>query len=177
MTRILHAIHDFLPRHQAGSEIYAFNLCRELAARHVVHVLAGEYDPQRTHGTLSWRVHEGLPIIELVNNWHAPAFADTWRSPRLGAQLDSVLEATQPDVLHLHSLLNLSFELPVLAHDASIRTITTIPTAPSFFIYVPSFESTITCLSRPSVSLSLAPRLLDPGPCTTTAAVSPTLRS
>ena len=29
--RILHAIHDFLPRHRAGSELYAFHLCRELA--------------------------------------------------------------------------------------------------------------------------------------------------
>ena len=41
--RILHAIHDFLPAHAAGSEIYAFNLCRELAKRHVVHVVAAEY--------------------------------------------------------------------------------------------------------------------------------------
>ena len=28
---IVRAIHDFLPRHQAKSEIYAFDLCRELA--------------------------------------------------------------------------------------------------------------------------------------------------
>jgi len=27
-VRILHAIHDFLPRHRAGSEIYAAELCR-----------------------------------------------------------------------------------------------------------------------------------------------------
>ena len=112
--RILHAIHDFLPRHAAGSEIYAFHLCRELAARHHVHVLAAEYDPGRPHGTLTWRVHEGLPVIELVNNWEG-AFADSWRSARLTTQLDAVLRATQPDVVHIHSLLNLSFELPRLA--------------------------------------------------------------
>jgi len=113
-VRLLHAIHDFLPRHAAGSEIYAFQLCRELAKRHVVHVLAAEYDPARPHGSLTWRVHDGLPVIELVNNWEG-SFADSWRSPRLGAQLAHVLRATQPDVLHLHSLLNLSFELPALA--------------------------------------------------------------
>jgi glycosyltransferase involved in cell wall biosynthesis len=119
--RILHAIHDFLPRHAAGSEIYAFHLCRELSARHHVHVLAAEYDPARAHGTLTWRVHEGLPVIELVNNWEG-SFADTWHSARLGAQLDHVLRATQPDVLHIHSLLNLSFELPRLAkaHGAAV---------------------------------------------------------
>jgi len=123
--RILHAIHDFLPRHAAGSEIYAFHLCRELATRHDVHVLAAEYDPARPHGTLTWRVHEGLPVIELVNNWEG-SFADTWRSPRLGAQLEHVLRATQPDVLHLHSLLNLSFELPAMARARGIRVIATL---------------------------------------------------
>jgi glycosyltransferase involved in cell wall biosynthesis len=112
--RILHAIHGFLPRHAAGSEIYAFHLCRELAKRHNVHVLAAEYDPARPHGSLAWRVHEGLPVIELANNWEGP-FADTWRSKRLEAQMDRVLRATQPDIVHIHSLLNLSFELPRLA--------------------------------------------------------------
>ncbi len=43
-VRILHVIHDFLPRHQAGSEIYALRLCRELAARHHVSILCAEYD-------------------------------------------------------------------------------------------------------------------------------------
>jgi len=125
VMRILHAIHDFLPRHAAGSEIYAFHLCRELAKHHNVHVLAAEYDPARPHGTLTWRVHEGLPVIELVNNWEG-SFADTWRSPRLGAQLDHVLRATQPDVLHVHSLLNLSFELPAMARARGIRVAATL---------------------------------------------------
>jgi glycosyltransferase involved in cell wall biosynthesis len=123
--RILHAIHDFLPRHAAGSELYAFHLCRELAKRHVVHVLAAEYDPARPHGTLAWRVHDGLPVIELVNNWHG-SFEDTWRSPRLGAQLDRVLRATQPDVLHVHSLLNLSHDLPAMARARGIRVVATL---------------------------------------------------
>jgi glycosyltransferase involved in cell wall biosynthesis len=84
-----------------------------------------EYDPARPHGTLTWRVHEGLPVIELVNNWEG-SFADTWRSPRLGAQLDHVLRATQPDVLHVHSLLNLSFELPAMARARGIRVAATL---------------------------------------------------
>ena len=67
--RILHAIHDFLPRHQAGSEIYAFELCRALSATHDVTVLCASYDPSRPHGDVIWRVHEGLPVIEIVNNW------------------------------------------------------------------------------------------------------------
>lgn len=123
--RILHAIHDFLPRHQAGSEIYAFSLCTELAKRHVVHVVAAEYDPGRRHGTLTWRVQDGLPVIELINNWEV-TFTDSWRSRRLGAQLTHVLRATQPDVLHVHSLLNLTFELPAIARSMGIPVVVTL---------------------------------------------------
>ena len=50
--RVLHAIHDFLPRHRAGSEIYACELARQQRTAHDVFVLAAEYDPTTAHGTL-----------------------------------------------------------------------------------------------------------------------------
>ena len=68
--RLLHAIHDFLPRHRAGSEIYAFELCRELSRRHDVFVVTTDYDLAAPHGTIRWRAYEGLPVIEIVNNWY-----------------------------------------------------------------------------------------------------------
>ena len=83
--KILHAIHDFLPRHRAGSEIYAFRLCRELSRRHEVGVLCAEYDPSRPHGSLASRLYEGLPVRELVNNWAFSTFAETYRSAQINA--------------------------------------------------------------------------------------------
>jgi glycosyltransferase involved in cell wall biosynthesis len=124
--RILHAIHDFLPRHRAGSEIYAFELARALSARHDVFVLAAEYDPATPHGTIRWRSHEGLTVIEVVNNWEFDAFEDTYSSARLNAQLQHVLEATAPDVLHVHNLLNLSFDLPRLARERGAAVVATL---------------------------------------------------
>ena len=62
--RILHALHDFLPRHRAGSELYAFHLARTLAQRHEVTILCAEYDPTRAHGSLTRRTYEGLPVVE-----------------------------------------------------------------------------------------------------------------
>ena len=99
--RLLHAIHDFLPRHVAGSEIYAFELCRELARRHDVFVVTAEYDPAARHGTIRWRAYEGLPVIEIVNNWEADRFEDTYASARMTSQLTHVLDATRPQVLHV----------------------------------------------------------------------------
>jgi glycosyltransferase involved in cell wall biosynthesis len=124
--RVLHAIHDFLPRHRAGSEIYACELAREQRKEHDVFVLAAEYDPATAHGTLRWREYEGLTVIELVNNWEFAHFSDTYASERINAQLQHVLEATAPDVLHVHNLLNLSFDLPRLAKERGTATVATL---------------------------------------------------
>jgi glycosyltransferase involved in cell wall biosynthesis len=124
--RILHAIHDFLPRHRAGSEIYAFELGRALAARHHVHVLCADYDPARTHGQVAWRVYDGLPVVEIVNNWACTSFADTYRPPVIGRVLAHVLDAVQPDVLHVHNLLNLSFDLPAMARASGAAVVATL---------------------------------------------------
>ena len=115
--RVLHAIHDFLPRHRAGSEIYAFELARQQALQDDVFVLAAEYDPAAAHGTLRWRTVGGLTVIEVVNNWEFRSFEDTYSSPRMNAQLAHALDAVRPDVLHVHNLLNLSFDLPRLARE------------------------------------------------------------
>lgn len=124
--RILHAIHDFLPRHRAGSEIYAFDLARALSRDADVFVLAAEYDPATPHGTIRWRSYEGLTVIEIVNNWQFRSFDETYASERINAQLAHVLDATAPDVLHVHNLLNLSFDLPRLARERGVRTVATL---------------------------------------------------
>ena len=124
--RILHAIHDFLPRHQAGSEIYTFELCRALAASHHVNLLCADYDPSRRHGHVSWRAHQGLPVIEIVNNWVCASFEQTYRPPLVGDRIAQVLRAVQPDVVHVHNLLNLSFDLPAVARAHGVPVVATL---------------------------------------------------
>lgn len=124
--RVLHAIHDFLPRHVAGSEIYAFELATAQARRHDVFVLAAEYDPAAAHATLRWRAVDGLTVVEIVNNWEFTSFDETYNSPRINEQLCHVLDAVRPDVLHVHSLLNLSFDLPRLARARGAAVVATV---------------------------------------------------
>src|SRR5439155_7747449 len=114
-VRILHAIHDFLPRHQAGSEVYAFELCRAQRASHDVTVLCADFDPARRHGTVTWRVHDGVPVVEIVNNWVCANFDETYCPPLVADRIAHVLRALQPEVVHVHSLANLSFDLPAMA--------------------------------------------------------------
>ncbi len=123
---LLHVIHDFLPRHRAGSEIYAFELGRELSKRHDVTVLCAEYDPSRPHGEVTWRLHEGLAVVEIVNNWVTTSFAGTYRPPVINEQIAHVIHALQPDVVHIHNLLNLSFDLPAMARAMGIPVVATL---------------------------------------------------
>src|SRR5688572_2915928 len=124
--RIVHAIHDYLPRHCAGSEIYVSELCRELARRHHVTVLCADYDPSRPHGQITWRVHDGIPVAEVVNNWVGATFKDTYRPALLTRRLAELLDVVQPHVLHIHNLLNLSFDLPAEARRRGIATVATL---------------------------------------------------
>ncbi len=124
--RVLHAIHDFLPRHRAGSEIYAFDLASALAARHDVWVLAADYDPAANHGALRWRTEGTLPVIEVVNNWEFRSFDETYTSTRLNERITHVLDAVHPDIVHVHNLLNLSLDLPRLARARGIPTVATL---------------------------------------------------
>jgi len=125
-VHILHAIHDFPPRHQAGSEIYALELARAQSARHDVTILCADYDPARDHGHVTWRVYQGLPVVEVVNNWRAESFEETYRSRLMTARLRQLLEMLRPDVLHVHNLLNLSFELPAVARQLGIPVAATL---------------------------------------------------
>jgi len=125
--RVLHAIHDYLPRHQAGSEIYVAQLCAaQRRAGLQPTVLAAEFDPARLHGQLAWRSHDGIPVAELVNTWQFARFDGSYCDPALAAALGHVLDVVQPHVLHVHNLLNLSFELPALARARGIVVAATL---------------------------------------------------
>lgn len=99
---------------------------RALAARHDVSVLCAEYDPSRRHGQITWRVYEGIPVVEIVNNWVCSSFVETYRSPLVTDRIEHVLHAIQPDVVHVHNLMNLSFDLPAVARRRGIPVVATL---------------------------------------------------
>ena len=82
--------------------------------------------PSRAHGHLTWREHDGLPVVEMVNNWVCRSFADSYASPELTARIGQVLDAVEPDVVHAHSFLNLSFELAAAGAARGIPVVATL---------------------------------------------------
>lgn len=103
--RILMVVHDFLPRHAAGSEVYTFRLSKALQARgHDVRVLTTEAHP----GIHSYHVRErdegGLAVTEITHQHHARHFDLTYRDPSMDRIFAETLDRVQPDVLHVQHL-------------------------------------------------------------------------
>ena len=113
--RILTVIHDFLPKHAAGTEIYAYHLAKRLATRHDVHLLFCEARHDRPRYEVSHGAYDGLPFTEVVHNYHWENFEETYRDPNMDAIFARVLEDFSPDVVHIQHLHYFSIDFIRLA--------------------------------------------------------------
>ena len=108
--RILYVVHQFLPRHRAGTELYTFYLAREMVRRgHAVAVYATEIHSDQEQYGLRRGSYEGIPLFEVVHNHIFPTFRHTYRDKVMEQHFEAILEETRPDLvhfqhLHLHSI-------------------------------------------------------------------------
>jgi len=124
--RILQVIHDFLPHHAAGAELYCFYLSRQLAKRHSVYLMFTEVDhakPQYYHRRSSYM---GLPFYEVTHNHVYRRFEDTYADPAMDRVFASVLDDVRPDVVHFQHLLNHSIDYIPIARKRGIPVVFTL---------------------------------------------------
>ncbi|MCB9914255.1 MAG: glycosyltransferase [Planctomycetes bacterium] len=125
--RVLLVSHNYPPAHTAGTEVYTANLARGLRARgHEVVVFCAEKDVARPHLSLHVREHEGVRVLELVNNLHYASFAETWDLPAVDEVFARVLDEVRPDVVHLQHLLYLSVGVAERARAAGATVVMTL---------------------------------------------------
>ena len=124
--RILQVSHDFLPGHRAGAEIYTYNLCRELAKRHEVHLLFTEHKPTMPQYSVRESVFGDLAYTEVINNHSQKRFEETYNNPRMDEIFRLVLDSFKPDVIHFQHLLYHSTNYPLIAREAGIPSIMTL---------------------------------------------------
>jgi glycosyltransferase involved in cell wall biosynthesis len=98
--KILFVIHDFLPYHAAGSEIYTYECAKAASARHDVRLVFCENRPERPQYEARTGVYDGLPFVEIVHHDAYPTFDATWRDAEMERAFDRVLADFRPDVVH-----------------------------------------------------------------------------
>ncbi|MGI6457882.1 MAG: glycosyltransferase [bacterium] len=125
--KILQVIHDFLPRHQAGSELYCYHLSRSLQQRgHEVRIFYSEIDHERPNYSTREADYDGIPVYEIVNNHAFSSFEETWSNPAAEHAFEQILDTFQPDLVHFHHLLNLSYGCVTLCREKNIPVVFTL---------------------------------------------------
>ena len=126
-TRVLMVVHDFLPRHAAGTEIYAYRLAKGLMALGVeVYILYTEAR-QGVHSYFITRLeYDGIPCIEISHQHTTRYFERTYTDPQMERLFERVLDELQPDVVHLQHLYHHSMGYIGLAKGRGIPVVYTL---------------------------------------------------
>ncbi len=124
--RILLVVHDFLPKHAAGTEIYTFHLAKQLAKRHDVHLLFCEARHELPRYTVSKGEYQGLPYTEVVHNYQWESFEETYADPRMEEIFTGVLRDFRPDLVHIQHLHYFSFGFIPLAKTYGVPVVYTL---------------------------------------------------
>ncbi|HID53736.1 MAG TPA: glycosyltransferase [Anaerolineae bacterium] len=105
--RILHIIHQYLPDHIGGTELYTHWLTQELARRG--HEIAIFYRRSADGSGLSRRTEDDIEIWAAWNGRFQPTdrFLSTFRNPFLLNTFTQALDQIQPDVVHVEHLMGL----------------------------------------------------------------------
>ena len=114
--KILLIIHGYPPYYMAGSEVYTYNLARELAKSHDVYVFHRFEDKKIPLYHYEDVVDEGVHIRKINNYEPTPAsFYDKYLNLRIDDEFRKYVKLVKPDVVHIGHLSHLSTQIPIIA--------------------------------------------------------------
>ena len=114
--RILLIIHGYPPFYMAGSEVYTYNLARQLAKSNDVFVFHRIEDKEKPLYQVVDTVDCGVNI-RYINNYEPQnaTFYDKYLNPRIDDEFREYVRLTKPDVVHIGHLSHLSTQIPIIA--------------------------------------------------------------
>jgi glycosyltransferase involved in cell wall biosynthesis len=143
-VKILLVVHYYLPRHQAGTEIYTRNLARALGRGHEVRIFTSE-DGVAAGGRFEVKddMHEGIPVRRLIHPG-PPDFERSYSDPEFDAAFGKTLDEFSPDLVHFLHLFRLSLGFPAGAKRRHIPALLTLADfwflCPPILLLRPDFE-------------------------------------
>lgn len=124
--RILQVVHDFLPNHVAGVEVYTDSLSRFLSYDHDVAILFSDVAHDVPNYSIRRGDHHGIATYEIINNYTINRFEQTYVNPKIAERMLEVLDEFRPDVVHIQHLINLSISFVDELHDRGIPVLMTL---------------------------------------------------
>jgi glycosyltransferase involved in cell wall biosynthesis len=131
--RIAQVIHGFPPYNMAGSEIYTYNLSRELAREDEVYVFHRIADPDREEYEMSFGTYDGINTCTINNTFkYCDSFEKTYRNDIIARKFGSFLDEVKPDITHFGHVTCLS---TTLIEEAKKREIPVLFTLHDFWLF------------------------------------------
>lgn len=119
--RILHVVHQYLPEHVAGTELYTQMVAEaQAAAGHDVSLFVPT--TREGHDPTNPLVERGVTVfrISCPAGSAAAVFARTFRQPELAAAFAAVVTAIQPDIVNIQHMMGLPVAMLDSLHDRGI---------------------------------------------------------
>lgn len=125
--RILYIHHTLPPLSYSGSEIYHYNLAREMARRHDVTVLYRGADTTAPEYSLRERQADGMRLIEINNTFReCTSFELTYANPEIERRVAELIDGVNPQIVHFGHVTCLSTGLPARAKERGARVLMTL---------------------------------------------------
>lgn len=92
-----------------GTEVYCYNLSKELAKSHKVFIFFRIKNPKEKEYALSYNMFEGLGLYSVNRTFRfCNNFTNTYSDVEVDRIFNKVLDETKPDIIHIQHLLFLS---------------------------------------------------------------------
>jgi len=131
--KIVQVIHGFPPYSMGGSEIYTYNLSRELAKQDEVSVFYRIANPDRPEYDMHFTISNGLNLYAINNTLKLyDSFEKTYKNDSISKIFGNFLEEINPDIVHFQHLTCLS---ATLIQEAKKRKIPVIFTLHDFWLF------------------------------------------
>ena len=136
--KILQVVHAFPPYNIAGVEVYTYSLCRGLGARHEVYVFCRVCNPREKEYSVNYRQDGKIRIYSLNNTFkYCESFTGLYRNPQISRAFSEVLDAINPDIVHIQHLQFLSADI---IHEIKKRGIPIVYTLHDYWLICPQWH-------------------------------------
>lgn len=110
--KIIQVVYGFSSNYMAGTEVYASNLCRELAKRHKIFVFYRINDLHKKEYVLMHNRLDNLESFAVNNTFRlCNSFGMTYKNDTIAKKFGEVLDQVRPDIVHIQHLLYLSTKI------------------------------------------------------------------
>lgn len=125
--KILTVVHQFLPRHFAGTELLTYLVAQGLReAGHDVRLLCAERDTGRAAYQVVSTTFDALPIWEVAYDNIFEDYADMYADPQMSQVFAACLDEWQPELIHLQHTAFFGVEIIAEATRRGIPVVATL---------------------------------------------------